>query len=80
MYTVKQIFSDTFEIASFDDSYRYPLSVYSIRGNRCSCPARNPCKHQALVRAFKELELGAWGFEFIGKNVQPISLRAFELD
>jgi hypothetical protein len=80
MYTVKQIFTDTFQVANFDSNYRYPVATYRIQGKRCSCPARNPCKHQDLVRTFKQLEPGAWGFEFVGKNVQPFALRAFELN
>lgn len=80
MYTVKQLFSDTFQVVNFDSDYRYPTAIYRIQGKRCSCPAANPCKHQKLVMAFKELELGAWGFEFVGANVQPFALRAFELN
>lgn len=80
MYTVKQIFSDTFQVANFDSDYRYPLAIYRIQGKRCSCPARNPCKHQKLINTFKELELGAWGFEFVGDIVQPIALRTFEIN
>jgi hypothetical protein len=78
MYLVKQLFRDEFQVASFEDGYRYPVAIYRIQGKRCSCPARNPCKHQSIVSAFKELEQGAWGFEFVGKDVQPISLHVFE--
>lgn len=80
MYTVKQIFSDTFQVANFDSDYRYPIATYRIQGKRCSCPALNPCKHQKLVSAFKELEPGAWGFEFIGKEIQPIALHLLEIN
>jgi hypothetical protein len=79
MYTVKQIFSDTFQVANFDSDYRYPIATYRIQGKRCSCPARNPCKHQDIIRSFKELEPGAWAFEFIGKQIQPIALHLFEV-
>jgi hypothetical protein len=78
MYVIKQLFRDEFQVANFDSDYRYPVAVYRIQGVRCSCPARNPCKHQNIVSAFKELEQGAWGFEFVGTKVQPISLSMFE--
>jgi hypothetical protein len=78
MYTIKQLSKERFEIASFDD-YKEPTSIYYINAKRCSCPARNPCKHQKIVNAFKELEHGAWGFEFIGTEVQPFSLRLMEI-
>ncbi len=79
MYVVKQRYSDTFEIAHFDNR-KEPVGVYTIRGNKCSCPARNPCKHQGIVTLFKELEPGVWGFELINNIVQPYYLSLFHID
>ncbi len=45
MYTIRQLAKDRFQIASFDD-YKEPTAIYFISDKRCSCPARNPCKHQ----------------------------------
>lgn len=73
MYTVKQTSRDTYEIASWGD-YSAPLDVYRIVKNRCNCPASfrsRSCKHLKLVDSFKELESGAWAFEFVGTKVQP---------
>ena len=80
MYTVRETFKDVFQVANFDSDYREPIAVYRVSGKRCSCPARNPCKHQDIVRSFKELEPGAWGFEFVGKQVQPLSLQILEVN
>lgn len=80
MYTVKQKSQDTYEIASWGD-YRAPLDVYSIVKNRCNCPASfrsRTCKHLKLVQAFKELESGAWAFEFVGTQVKPCHLPLLE--
>ena len=77
MYTIRQLAKDRFQIASFDD-YKEPSAIYFINEKRCSCPARNPCKHQKILTAFKELEHGAWGFEFVGNNVQPFVIKSME--
>lgn len=40
-----------YQIAKFEDS-RYPINIYNIYSNRCSCPARtSSCKH---IKIFKE--------------------------
>lgn len=80
MYTVRQKNQTTFEVASWGD-YRAPLDVYTITKNRCDCPASfrsRSCKHLKLVQAFKELESGAWAFEFVGNIVQPHHLPLLE--
>lgn len=79
MYVVKQLYSDTFKIANFEDR-KNPTGTYTIRGRKCSCPARNPCKHQSIVKMFKELEPGVWGFEISNNVVQPYHLSLLHID
>jgi hypothetical protein len=73
MYLVRKVYTDVFQVSSFED-YKEPVSVYRLQGKRCSCPARNPCKHQDIVKKFKELEPGAWAFELQGKEVKHYAI------
>lgn len=58
-----------YQIAKFEDS-RYPISVYSIYHNRCSCPARTAsCKH---VKLFKE-------WDKLGKPIGAVFDDSFSL-
>jgi hypothetical protein len=80
MYTVRQVGFKEYQVANFTD-YAEPVAVYKVRDNRCSCPARNPCKHQKIVEFFKTLESGAWGFEMLDNGVvQPHHLAMMEIE
>lgn len=81
MYTVRQISKNEFSVASWEDR-REPTNVYTIKNNRCNCPASfrsRSCKHLQLISAFQELESGAWAFEFVGTEVQPQHLAILEV-
>jgi hypothetical protein len=80
MYTVRQIGFKDYQVANFSD-YAEPIAVYRVRDNRCSCPARKPCKHQSIVNNFISLDAGAWCFEMLDNGVvQPhyIAMMEFE--
>jgi len=82
MYTVhKERYG--YGIAKWSDDSNWPVDLYSITDRGCSCPAgyrRRRCKHFKLIDAFKELEPGAWAFEFRGDSVQPIHLALLDIE
>lgn len=52
-YLLRKVKYD-YEIAKFED-YAEPVSVYSIRAGKCSCPSRyKACKHSTLLKQWKE--------------------------
>jgi hypothetical protein len=76
MYIFRKLYADVFQVALFEDR-REPTSVYRISPKGCSCPAKSPCKHQNMLKQFKSLDSGFWGFEVTDKQIKLINLNNY---
>jgi len=71
-YLLRKVKYD-YEIAKFED-YAEPVSVYSIRAGKCSCPSRyKACKHLSVLKAWQAAgELPGEVYNDSGKLISSI--------